>query len=62
MFIIPMGLLPGLVISLSASLVNVILGYFVGRYVVSALVHSPSIVMRLVSVNICCLFVHYYLA
>ena len=56
MFIIPMGLLPGLVISLSASLVNVILGYFVGRYVVSALVHSPSIVMRLVSALISAVF------
>ena len=49
MFVDSSGLFQGLSISLAASLVNVILGYIVGRYVITALFYHPRNLIKALS-------------
>jgi hypothetical protein len=49
MFIDSSGLFQGLSISLAASLVNVILGYIVGRYVITALFYHPTTLIKVLA-------------
>jgi hypothetical protein len=46
MFIDSSGLFQGLSISFAASLVNVVLGYIVGRYAVTALFYHPTLLIK----------------
>ena len=59
LFISEVGLIGGLTISLSSSLVNVIVGFLVGRYLFSRIYLSPKVINRVVAAV---LFVGYLFA